>query len=336
MDTTISNTIGTIRSIVSENRDLYFPVFDDPLFILNTENEEKRMMARSLAILMSIERDQDGKILIIGNGDISGIEENLSKTNDYLRSRGFDPDTISSNIQISDISDVIAFEEETKGKEYSLIILENAEKYEEEDDAHNPEMLEAIRNLHTYRALLTAKEDYDPGYEYPENRKPGQCERGKYTKCGGDAFFNPTYSDYKWVLNAVMDALGLKEDNIFRKSLMDDDMAIYITGNHLFLIEHNKDTGKLYDNLSDTYGEAFECYANDSDIADRKELFIEFLRTMQKLLLTQEGRYLLNNYSIYGIASITDGGRLCEIIDRISFSSEDKDRMITNYEKYAL
>ncbi len=336
MNTMINNTIETVKAIISENRDIYFPIFDDSYFIVNTDDQEKRMIFRAVAMLLSYERDRNGKILMIGNKDVSTIEEGLSGIREYLKGKGFDPELISSNIQISDISDINTFREETKNEKYSLIILENAEAYEVDDDVDISERLKAISSLHADRALITAKEDYDPGYEDPEDKDPDQIERGKYEGCGGDVFYNPGYTEYKGVLNAVMDALLLKPDDTFRKTLMDDDQYIRLTGSHMFSLDRGDDISGAFENPGGLYNGAFESYANNSDIFDRKELYVNFLRCAQKYPLIRESRYLLNNYSIYDLPSLTDKDRLMELLSALLFSDDEKDRIIANYEKYAL
>ncbi len=334
MNTIINKTTEYVNAIMREHADLYFPIFDDPYFILNAEDKEIRMIGRALAILHSYERDPSGQILVIGNKNVSEIEESLSEIREFLKDKGFDPELLFSNIKVADVSDAAVFREETKNKDYSLIILENAERYNREEP-DTSEKLRAISGLRADRALITAGEDYDPGYEDPEEKEPGQAERGKYEGCGGEIFYNTSYSDYKGLLNAVMDVLGLKPDDAFRKALKNDDVTISMMGDHLFLLNQNGDHNGLLDNLSYTYGDSFESYANGSDIVDRRELFIDYLRTMQRFMLLREGRYLLNNYSIYNGLSITDRNRFMELAGLVSFSNEDKDRIIANYEKYA-
>ena len=243
MNNALNNLVAIVKGIISENNDLYFPIFDDPFYILNTEDKEKRMIGRALSILLSFERNSSKKILIVGNRDISEIEEGLSNIREYLKDKGFDPDLLSDNIEMADVSDTTAFIEKTKDNDYSLVILENAEEYDDVDP-DTSEKLKAIRGLRIDRALITAVEDFDPGYEDQEEEEsePGtvQYVRGKYKSCGGDVFYNPAYSDYKGVLNAVMDALGLKPDDAFRKTLRDDDMTIFMTGNHMFLFQESR------------------------------------------------------------------------------------------------
>ena len=131
-----------------------------------------------------------------------------------------------------------------------------------------------------------------------------------------------------------MDVLGLEKDDPFRKTLLDDDSAIYMTGDQLFSLSQQGDSSRILDNLTETWGDLFENYANNCEISDRKQLFIEFLKWAQQVTIISEGRYLINNYSIYDVLSITNEDRFMEVLGLVGFSDEDRERILANYEKY--
>lgn len=328
----------TIKRIIFENNDLYFPYFDDHFYILNTENKEKRISGMTLAVLLSYERDPSGSILFIRNGSSEQGAPDHYKIKIYLNSIGFDPLQLTSDITEVDLSDIDSFKKKTEGKNYSLIIVEDIDSYKDGDDAGK---FEAVAALHAKRVLMTAGPDFDPGLEEDDgfddydSSKYEILKRGKYKdSICGEVYYNNRYTKYKGIINAVMDVLGLEKDDPFRKTLLDDDSAIYMTGDQLFSLSQQGDSSRILDNLTETWGDLFENYANNCEISDRKQLFIEFLKWAQQVTIISEGRYLINNYSIYDVLSITNEDRFMEVLGLVGFSDEDRERILANYEKY--
>ena len=301
-----------IRNIIADNPDFYYAYFDDPFFIMNAEDDNKRTAAMALSVLMSLEREPDGSIMLVTNDNREKGLQRLSDIEKELIVRGFDKGHKDTDFFLTDMADMDDFDNRTRDRLFSLVIIEDADSYGTGYEAENSRKINAIRGLRTDRILVTANEDYDPGYEEPEDKVPGQMERGKH----GDVLYNPAYSEYNGFILALMDALGLEEDDVFRNSLKDSEYGIYCTANQLF-------------SLGNVYGSP----ENGSD--EKKKETRELIILMQNINLAREGRYLLSNYSHYDCLDITDRNRLMECLACISFSGDDMKRVTANYEKYA-